>query len=205
MFSPVVSITDLKNKWVVFKRVKKQNWYHRGNRYQQCTQRSSKAALYESKETAVAEQTRLNVGRKAYKFRVECADKHFISNWSIEFDSWDSRVTIASSPIGIDRLAKQKATICHDINQFKEDTIKDIEQKLAQRVQNEVNIRNRYLETLKNAEAELERSLQENKNQVAVLDAARTWVQQTDLNEEYVEKYKTDMDKKAYILFGKRE
>lgn len=208
---------DLKNVWVVFKRMKKVNWYHRGPNYQVCTTRANKAVKFNTKEEAEAFATKLNAGRKSYRFKVDTASKHFVNNWSISYQSWTKEVIINSTPIGIDRLSKlqsyeryntsldaQKSKVIETLNkQIEEytDSVKELDNKLTtsierakQNYENEI----KYLQT------------SHVNNRVSLLDqqtklvGTKTALEQKSLDQEYVEVLGTEMDKKASILFGSK-
>lgn len=209
---------DLKNVWVVFKRIKKQNWYHRGPNYQVCTTRAHKAVKFLNKEEADTFCAKLNEGRKSYRFKVETASKHFVNNWSIQYQNWTKEVIINSVPVGIDRLSKlqsyetyrpsldsQKSkvieTLAIQVEQYNKD-IKERDEQLTadlQRAQKEYQNAVDYLN--KNHIERRTRLLAEQSK----LDGMKTALEHTNLDNEYVEKFGTEMDKKASILFGKRE
>lgn len=209
---------DLKNVWVVFKRIKKQNWYHRGPNYQVCTTRAHKAVKFLNKEEADTFCAKLNEGRKSYRFKVETASKHFVNNWSISYQNWTKEVIINSVPVGIDRLSKlqsyetyrpsldsQKSkvieTLAVQVEQYNKD-IKERDEQLTadlQRAQKDYQNAVDYLN--KNHIERRTRLLAEQSK----LDGMKTALEHTNLDNEYVEKFGTEMDKKASILFGKRE
>ena len=209
---------DLKNVWVVFKRIKKQNWYHRGPNYQVCTTRAHKAVKFLNKEEADAFCTKLNEGRKSYRFKVEIASKHFVNNWSISYQSWTKEVIINSVPVGIDRLSKlqsyetyrpsldtQKSkvieTLSSQVEEYNKD-IKECDNQLSldlQQAQRNYQSKLDYIN--KNHIERRTRMLSEQ----AKLDGIKTALKHTNLDNEYVEKFGTEMDKKASILFGKRK
>lgn len=205
MFQPNVSVSDLKKEWVIFKRIKRTNYYHRGNGYRQCSTTPRQAARYKTKEEAVAEQTRLNAGRKSYRFRVETSDKHFVNNWRIDYQTWSDQVAIISEPISFTSLANSKKVLNHTLNDKKVDVLKKLDDAMSRCTDEHQRIEMRYNEMLERAKAERQEALTRAATRAAHLVQAKAWVQNTDLDTEFVEKYQTDADKKAQILFGKRD
>lgn len=205
MANPNIQIDDLKNTWVVFKRIKKQNYYHRGNHYSQCSTNARHAEKYQTKEAAIADQVKLNEGRKAYKFKVESAEKHFVSNWQIRYDQYQKNVTIKNEPIAFKRVATNSTVVSQTLNDKKDNIIKNITDDLT-RVTNEHSlIEQRYQAALQQAEQQRKDNLRRAAEQAAQLLNLKSWVETTDLDTNFVLKHQTETDKKAYILFGRKE
>lgn len=205
MSNPSVHIDDLKNQWVVFKRIKKQNFYHRGSHYSQCSTNARQACKYPSKELAVAEQTKLNQGRKSYRFRVETADRHFVSNWNVQYNSWQKQVIIKNEPIAFRKVSTGRAVVSQTLNDKKTKVLQDIAADLERTVNSRNTIEERYKASIAAAEKQREESIKSTADAAARLLQVKSWVETTDLDTEYVHKYQTETDKKAYILFGKKE
>lgn len=205
MSNPNVIIDDLKNQWVVFKKIKKQNFYHRGSHYSQCSTNARQACKYPSKELAVAEQTKLNQGRKSYRFRVETADRHFVSNWNLQYHQYNKQIIIKNEPISFRRVSTGTASVSQTLNDKKAKVLQDIAADLDRTVNSRNTIEDRYKASIAMAEKQREESIKSTADAAARLLQVKSWVENTDLDTEYVEKYQTETDKKAYILFGKKE
>lgn len=208
---------DLKNVWVVFKRIKKQNWYHRGPNYQVCTTKAHKAVKFLNKEEADTFCTKLNEGRKSYRFKVETASKHFVNNWSISYQNWTKEVIINSVPVGIDRLTKlqsyetyrpsldaQKSEViemlCSQVEEYNRD-IKERDNQLSLDLQQAQRDYQSKLDYINKNHIERRTILLAEQSK---FDSMKTALEQTSLDTEYVEKFGTEMDKKASILFGSK-
>jgi hypothetical protein len=208
---------DLKNVWVVFKRIKKQNWYHRGPNYQVCSTRAHQAAKFLKKEEAEAHATKLNAGRKSYRFKVEPASKHFVNNWSLSYQNWTKEVIITSAPIGIDRLAKLDSWEKYrpTLNSQKQSVLDTLQANIDSYNKDVQDEQNNLKDNLERAERDYKRSIEQYHNshiervkrlneQNAKIVGMKTALETTDLDTEYVEKFGTDMDTKAKILFGSK-
>ena len=213
-----IRVPDLKNQWVVYKRVKKQNWFHRGPNYQTCTVYTYQASRWLKQEEAKAFCDKLNEGRKAYRFRLATADKFFVNNWTIQYQSWHSEVIIESSPISLSDLAANKSyntKYTPDLDSQKGPVLAELDRRIFA-LDTEVKATHENLITnLAHAEKEYKRQIEHyNAQHVSKLKTieegkqklagTKSVLESTDLDVEYVEKFSTPMDKKAKILFGRR-
>ena len=198
--NPNIQITELDKKYVVFKRVKKENWYDRGR---SVTSRSArKATLFSTKEQAEARVKELNVNRKAYKFRTETADKHFVNTWSVRVDAYSGSVSIANGYIALTDVIKKQVKINTSLNVQKPAIVKTIDDQLA-RVDREVaDADAAYKRTLETAAAELQMKKQRIADRTVGLMNTKSYIERTDFDADFVEKYQTQLDKKTQILFG---
>lgn len=195
---------DLKNVYIVFKRVKKQNWYHRGPNYQVCSTVARQAVKFATKEEAVTFCAKLNEGRKSYRFKVETASKHFVNNWSIGYESWNKQVVINSQPIGLDRLSKlnsyekynptldnQKSKVIDVLNTQIEEFTKDIKETDSNLTESLNRAKRDYENAIKYAnERHIEQRLRLIDQQSKLVGMKDT-LSSTDLDIEYVEKFGT--------------
>lgn len=199
------SITDLKNSWVVFKKIKKVPWYHRGGRYQVCSRYSSKAYKYQTKDEADKVAKELNINRKSYKFKVECAEKHFVNNWRLFWNNWDYTVKVISEPVDFNRVKEGTKSFNMDLNSKKEALGQEIEKMVNRTLSDRAQIEERYKLAIALAEGVKQADIKASAERMARLVQIKAAVETTDFNTEYVEKFQTDMDKKAQILFGRKE
>jgi hypothetical protein len=198
--NPTIQITELDKKFVVFKRVKKESWYYRGR---VVTSRSArKATLFATKAEADAKVKELNLNRKAYRFRTETADKHFVNTWSVRVDAYSGGVSIANGYIALTDVIKKQVKVNTSLNIQKPSIVKTIDDQLA-RVDREIaDADASYKRTLETAAAELQLKKQRIADRTVGLMNTKSYIERTDFDTDFVEKYQTQLDKKTQILFG---
>lgn len=198
--NPTIQITELDKKYVVFKRVKKESWYYRGRAV---TSRSArKATLFASKAEADAKVKELNLNRKAYRFRTETADKHFVNTWSVRVDAYSGGVSIANGYIALTDVIKKQVKVNTSLNIQKPAIVKTLDDQLA-RVDREIaDADASYKRQLETAALELQQKKQRIADRTVGLMNTKSYIERTDFDTEFVEKYQTQLDKKTQILFG---
>lgn len=202
MIQPEVNIRDLKTKYVIFKRIKKMNWYYRGR--STCTAKASGASFFD-KEQAISKLIELNKNRKAYKFKMELAEKHLVNNWRISFSNWNDKLVISNNPMSFNDLATYRKNANLSLNKLKQDVIDSISRQ-KENVIRDLKIRElQYDQDIKNYINEKQTALNNMRLRIETLKSATDYIHNTDLDTEYVEKYTTETDKKAYILFGNKD
>lgn len=201
--SATITVVELDKKFVVFKRMKKRNWYDRGRTV--TTRSARRASLFNTKEEAESRQKTLNVGRKAYKFRVETAAKHFVNSWRVGLDHYTNHLKIYNEYIAFNDVLDRKVHTNPSLNAQKPTLVLSIDNKMKSL---ETDLK-RAEEDYKQRLVQLEQNLKDSKKRIA--DAivgmmnARGYIETTDFDKDFIEKYQTDLDKKAIILFGKVE
>lgn len=187
-------IKSLSGQYIICKRVRKVPFYWRGDHYKQTSQVARGAHKFATKDEADKKCADINAARKSgYKFRVESAEKHFVSSFKIQYNTWNKEITVTNEHKSIQLVTKQKSTIVHDLNVSKTNIIDTIKQASK-----------RHLDELEKERLAYNQMVLDTEASIAHLQNMISYVESTDLTTTYVEPNLTKTDKTVNVLYGRK-
>ena len=189
------NITTVKGTFIICKRVKKVPFYHRGVNYSKTSTTARHAERFADKTLADARCKEINDKRKGkgYKFRVEAAEKHFVSNFRLQFNSYNHQVTVSNELKSIQHITQYKHKVMHSINGDKVGIAASMALQLEREKSEIAKALEQYNHTVK-----------VHNEQMVKLNAMIDYLNNTDLDKEFVEPNLTQSDRTVSVLYGSK-